>query len=520
VGVEQLHQKADIPQLIESAPITNLMYLIWNSRKDLQLAFDIGTAKGQQGLVHWYANSVQREYGLNPTDDTYPKGLVPNNGSSGKPPFLSHGLPRLEHRLRRSFRWLPRPLWDLGKAVWRRVLIVSARSAARHGAKQSRPSTLENLPPVADFGQDGANLVGYAHAELGMGEHVRMSAAALETTNIKFGLVNFDVGVSSREKANLEYGESCTRNKFRVNVFHINADQMLKAYCHLGEKFFKNRYNIGYWAWELSNCPKELVPIIGLVDEIWAPSRFIQTAFADVTNKPVEYMPLCVTLPTFEKRSRAFFGLPERRFLFIFVFDFLSYIDRKNPFATIRAFQAAFPGRFESVGLVIKVMNGDKTSQKWTQMTNLIGNDHRIHIINQTLSRGDVLALIDVCDCFISLHRSEGFGRGPAEAMYLGKPVVVTNYSGNTDFTISSNSCLVDYRLISVEPHQYVFPVGQVWADVDVDHAAWHMRRLVENSALAKDVGAKGKEFIRAHFDPITIGGIYANRINRICTEK
>jgi glycosyltransferase involved in cell wall biosynthesis len=124
--------------------------------------------------------------------------------------------------------------------------------------------------------------------------------------------------------------------------------------------------------------------------------------------------------------------------------------------------------------------------------------------------------LIDSCNSFVSLHRSEGFGRGPAEAMLLGKPVIVTNYSGNTDFTRPDNSCLVDYCLIPVRAGQYVFEEGQVWADVDIEHAAWHMKRLSEETTYATEIALRGQEFIREKFNSFVIGEIYARRLQEL----
>ncbi len=294
-------------------------------------------------------------------------------------------------------------------------------------------------------------------------------------------------------------------NRFRANIFHVNADQMLHTYCQLGAGFFRNRYNIGFWAWELAKCPVNWLPVISMVDEIWAPSRFIQDCFTEVTDKPVTYMPLCVELPTFQRRPRSYFGLPEGECLFLYTFDFLSYIHRKNPFAAITAFKKAFPKGGERAGLVLKVMKGDTDAPKWREMIELIDGDPRIHVINEVMSRSDVLALTEVCDCFLSLHRSEGFGRGPAEAMYLGKPVIVTAYSGNLDFTRPGCSLLVDYDLIPVERGQYVFE-SQVWADVDVSHAARHMLAVFEDSSEVRKMAKQGQHVIRTEFSYETIG--------------
>jgi glycosyltransferase involved in cell wall biosynthesis len=421
--------------------------------------------------------------------------------------------------------WRSRPdlqqAFDLAKATGQSGFIgwFDASAAQEYGLPRTGerlPSVTEPLGTKSALGQPGVNLVGYAHAEIGMGEHVRMTAAALSETAVAFGVLNFNVGVPSRQAATLEHGELMVENKFAANLFHINADQMLNAYCRLGPDFFSARYNIGYWAWELAKCPDDWVPVTGMMDEIWAPSRFIQEAFAAKTSIPVEYMPLCVTLPAVPEYGRQYFGLPDRSFIFLYTFDFLSYFDRKNPFAAIRAFKAAFPRQNGSVALVLKVMNGDTGSAQWRQMTELIDGDPRIIILNKTLDRHEVVGLIDLCDCFVSLHRSEGFGRGPAEAMYLGKPVIVTNYSGNTDFTLPDNSCLVDYKLVPVGAGQYPFHQGQVWADADVEHAAWFMKKVCSDTQFASEIATKGRDFIHENFNQRKIGSMYAERLKKL----
>src|SRR5512136_3068638 len=100
----------------------------------------------------------------------------------------------------------------------------------------------------------------------------------------------------------------------------------------------------------------------------------------------------------------------------------------------------------------------------------------RVIVIWKVFSDNEMRNLIRCCDCFVSLHRSEGFGLGMAEAMYMGKPVIATAYSGNLAFMNESISCLVDYKLIPVEEGQYPFPKGQVWADPDLDQAAYFVQ--------------------------------------------
>ncbi len=515
MAVEKIDDPAKIEQFLSDRYISNLMFLIWHSRKDLQQAFDLKTKTGQESYVAWYDVSVEREYGINPSVVTE----SPQDGTHvlSNKPSLYFRLRGFEHRLARASRWLPVIVRNKAKNVWLRLLAKAAFASTRITHNQDRRAqqvaTKSDLTDLQQHkGLPGVNLIGYAHTESGMGEHVRMSAAALTDTDVSFSVVNFDVGVPSRQRATLDHKSSCDSNKYKANLFHVNVDQMLLAYCHLGKSFFERRYNIGYWAWELSKCPEEWVPILGLVDEIWAPSRFIQNAFSEKTSLPVTYMPLCVSLPIFPKYSRQHFGLPERSFLFLFTFDFYSYINRKNPFASILAFKKAFDRNRNDVGLVIKVMNGDEKNENWKRMRELIDGDPRIFVLNMTMDRTEVLGLFDVCDSFVSLHRSEGFGRSPAEAMYLGKPVIVTNYSGNTDFTLADNSCLVNYKLEPVMEGEYIFEKGQVWADPDIEHAAWYMNKLVADTGYYQEVGKAGASYIHTHFSQSAIGNAYQKR--------
>jgi glycosyltransferase involved in cell wall biosynthesis len=454
--IESLDRPAAIQQFNANEQITNFLYLIWLSRPDLQSVFDITTVDGQAAYRGWAKDSVKREYGVAPV---FPDG--------------ANGIP---------------------SAAFQPGLVVRLKRMLARG----NGSTVSGAP--------GATLIGYAEGVLGMGEHVRMSAEVLARTRTKFGILDVDPGPHHKRAGSGGNFPMVNHNRYRTNIFHVNADQMLHAFSKLGPDFFRGRYNIGFWAWELAHCPANWLPVLDMVDEIWAPSRFIQQCFAAATDKPVIDMPLCVELPPVETRSRSYFGVPDDHCLFLYTFDFFSYMDRKNPFAAIRAFKQAFPAGSERAGLVLKIMKGDPEAPKWREMLDLIDGDPRIFVINEVMSRADVLALTEACDCFVSLHRSEGFGRGPAEAMYLGKPVIVTGYSGNMDFTRPGAALLVDFTLIPVERGQYVFEDGQEWAEVDLDDAAGHMRDVFEQKPHVSETAARGQQVIRSEFSYETVG--------------
>lgn len=369
--------------------------------------------------------------------------------------------------------------------------------------------------PAASDASKGVNMIGYAHGAFGMGEHVKMAARALSVWTDNFSIV--DVNSYSHERQPepdiLEWSDRPAR--YPTNVFHVNADAISGALNTIGPSLGAGRYNIGYWAWELSKVPSAWQPSIDFVDEIWAPSRFIQEGFQEATSKPVIYMPLCVDLSFDTWKRRKFFGLPEDKFLFLYYFDSHSYYQRKNPFAALRAFKAAFPHR-QDVGLVVKTQNARLGSNEWLELLALAEGDARIYVLNKTMTKGEVLSLQVECDCFVSLHRSEGFGRGPAEAMWMGKPVIVTGYSGNMDFTLPDNSLLVDYSLIRVRAGEYPFYKDQVWAEPDETHAAGQMRRLIEEDGLAQELGRRASALMRSEYSFKTIGKRYADRLKVI----
>lgn len=518
MGIEQLHRAADIPQLIEGVSITNLMYAIWCSRKDLQIAFDLNSSVGQDAYRRWCDASLLRDYGIGA--QTIDEAI--DNESTDRVSVISksnyHRLVRMESMLARLSRVLPSKIRASGRSCWNRLLARIARNVARKSktSNQTKNVTATQCVGKKNFALPGANLIGYVFSESGMGEHVRMSAASFSTTDINFGVINFGYGVPSRTKALLRHGTLESTNRYKANIFHINADQMIHVYGKLGENFFSNRLNISYPFWELSKFPTEWTPFLKVMDEVWAPTRFIQNSISNALSKAVHYMPVSIELPPVENKGRIFFGIPEGCFTFLATFDFFSYIHRKNPWAVVRAFMLAFPRLNENVCLVVKVMNADESNGDWKELKDIAARDRRIILINKVMTIDELLSLKLACDCYVSLHRAEGLGRGPMEAMLLGKPTILTNYSGSTDYAREDNSCLVNYSLIPIQEGQYVHFLDQVWADPDIEHAAWHMKNLANNADLCGRMGKTARDFINEHFSPARCGSLYKQRLHEL----
>ncbi len=369
---------------------------------------------------------------------------------------------------------------------------------------------------------EGAVLIGHPYAVLGRAEDIRTGACAFAAANVPFALRN-TFGEYGKEMATLHQDfpfmdRIDPHAAHKANIFFLNANEMDDAYAHLGPQFFAGRYNIGYFAWELSQFPEAWVNEFRYFDEIWAPSRFIQQAVADKASCPVVWMPLAVEPICSTSLSREYFGLPEDRFLVLFFFDFRSFIQRKNPWAALHAFAAAFQENHSApVNLVIKLIGADARPDDYRDfLASEAMRDPRVILINRVMTDREIKELVRLCDCFLSLHRSEGFGRGLAEAMYYGKPVVATGYSGNLDFMNEANSCLVDCTLIPVGAEEYPYGTGQRWAEPDAEQAAWYLRRLVTDSAYATGIGQQAAHYIQTYHSFAAIGARHRRRLERL----
>jgi len=285
------------------------------------------------------------------------------------------------------------------------------------------------------------------------------------------------------------------------------------------------RYVIGFWFWELPAVATALVPQIARVDELWVGSRFTAAAFRGHTDKPIHVMPVPIETAPNPRLSRADFGLPETGCLFLFHFDATSTPVRKNPWAVLRAFDRAFDSseRRREARLVIKTLHLSKLPEARERLVREVAAIGGI-LIDEDLSRSAMDALIGLCDVYVSLHRSEGFGMGMAEAMLLGLPVVATGYSGNLEFMTQANSCLTGYQVRPVEEAdvahqpglQRVYALGQLWADADIDDAARWMRWLYKNPAARRRIGAAASATIRRRYSSQAAGAVMTARLTEL----
>ena len=426
----------------------------------------------------------------------------------------------------RPVRWAVGRLSPETKQVARRLLgrpararrVAAARTSTLDAARVSRAATAaEHAPFVADrSGSDPrVNVVGHFRGESGMAEAARSLVTAAEAAGVRVALLSAsrtDALGPDQRLANAIGSDT----PHPVTVICVNANETAQLMDELGPGVTSGRYNIGFWFWELARLPDAWHGALDRVDEIWVASRFVAETMAAATSKPVRTVRLAVDATPSRAYRRWEFGLSDDMFTFLFTFNFNSYVARKNPLGTIKAFRVAFPGGNESVALVLKAMNADKGGDRIRLLEEAIDGDNRIRVIDRPMSRDEVFGLESVVDSYVSLHRSEGFGLGLAESMFLGKPVIGTAYSGNLEFMNDANSLLLDYRLMAVGDREYPFPAGQVWADPDVGQAADHMRRLVGDPAFGREIGARARSHMVQQFSAAAVGAGIAERLSQI----
>jgi glycosyltransferase involved in cell wall biosynthesis len=299
---------------------------------------------------------------------------------------------------------------------------------------------------------------------------------------------------------------------FRASVYHVNADQTLVVHDQLRHLFDAGTYNIGCWHWEMPELPDWWIPSAQPLDEIWAPSAFVQSAVSRKVTIPVVHMPHGVEVTGIEPCSARELGVPPGRFTFLCMFDFDSVVQRKNPQGAVEAFRRAFPNA-ESTALLVKTSHAAAHPHEYAALQEQLRDLPGVYLTDRMLSRGQVNGLLAACDGVVSLHRSEGFGLILAEAMYLGKPVVATGWSGNMDFMNGGNSCPVDYELVTLDETHLYYEAGEQWAEPDVDHAAHLMRRVAEDREYRARLGAQARNTMRSRFSPEAAGLRYRRRL-------
>lgn len=489
-------------------------------REDLIASFPDPHGADLPRFADWLFEGGRREYKL---EDVWLEGLSPLTATAQAPAAAVASSTRRMVRRANASSLASRLKWMAKRALGEeRMQALKRRIPGLAPAPAAEPSFATSALSRLSLARFGVNLGGYLSAETGMGEGGRGIARALAARGIPHALTNIELGVVARRE-DRSFGGADTNESYDINLLFVNADQVPHVARHLGHERFREKINIGFWLWELEEFPAMWRSSFDYFHEIWTPSMFCLDAIAGASPIPVRRVGLPVGFEAGPEllehgvSGRTAFGLPEDRFLFLFVFDFLSYIERKNPRALLAAFRRAFHAG-EKVSLVLKTVNASFNAEAAAALRRE-AEGLPVIFLDDYLGKDDVHRLMAACDAYVSLHRSEGFGLTLAEAMFLGKPVIATGYSANMDFMEVGNSLPVRYRLVEVEDEAGPYRKGARWAEPDVEHAAEQMRAVFADPSLARALGAEGRQRIVERHGSAAVGEEIARRLRRLVEE-
>ncbi len=534
-------------------PVTALCREIHARDKDLREAFpDI---RGRHGITMaaWFKDLRPSEYGLHEGFIEPVRRKLHDLSESGSYQLSRFGSPGFIHALLfRTVRYFrvrgdpptaPRPadgaeprsrpgpasrlkdrIAAVGLSTARKILPLDVRRrldmwtshgvAAQYGRAYRGGASGRVVAPGSHI-ETGINVVGYVHAELGVGESARAMIRACAAEGLPVKAVEFSVGCRARISETID--ESFfDGSPHGINVFHINADQAVFCFNHLGISLFEGRYNIGYWAWEAPEFPDRWDAAFPLYDEIWTPSTFVQRSVSMKSPLPVLTVPHAVAPSVDPRIDRSDLGLPDDGFIFLSLADFNSVPERKNPLGALDAFLRAFGSKPGRNFLALKLLNSDSNPEMMSRIYDRLHERSDVILITDPMDRAHVNALIYRCDCLVSLHRSEGFGLPMAEAMSLGKPVIATAWSGNMDFMTPHNSLLVDYELVTLDRGYGPYERGSTWAEPDIGHASQLMRSVTEDADGRARIGRRAAETMKSRFSAGAVGTMIRQRLERI----
>jgi glycosyltransferase involved in cell wall biosynthesis len=495
--------------------VSRLWWQIYGGRTDVQRVFPDALRRDRGGVLGWIRTSGAAEHKVDPRmcPPAAPgaEAVVPRGDDRLLPRLYASAIAPREAKVRSVVERLVRP----GSRQWRALGELRLRIGGIVPPLGGSLAPPHRRPTPAGLPW-GVNLAGYLGSEKGMGEAVRADIRCLEAAGIPYALNDF-VDIHNSENRE-QVGARRPDNPYRINLVHINADQVDQFVHDRGSAYLADRYNIGYWVWELSEFPAAWRSKFALFDEIWVPSSFVLDAISREASVPVVRIPHAMAPATaVEPLELAELALPRGAFVFLFVFDFCSLAARKNPLGLIEAFKRAF-GSADRRWLVIKCSHSEVDPDALAAMrAAAVGAN--VRIVDRVLERAEVRGLMARADCYVSLHRSEGFGLTIAEAMAIGKPVIATAYGGNTDFTTAANSVPVPYDLVPLERDHGPYRQGRVWAEPDLVRAAEAMRYVVAQPDAARALGARAARDVATMLSPSTIGRLVERRLRTVAGD-
>ena len=382
-------------------------------------------------------------------------------------------------------------------------------------------------PAVQGHSMADVQVIGPVTKASGLGQAMRASIAALETTGMEVQVVNFDLDNPAPD-GDVPHTPMGQARPARFSLLHLNAES-IPLFTAYAPDITDGSYTTASMFWELTRPAACHALALRMIDEIWAASEHGKTIYRDTFSGPIRVMGLANTVPPAADPlgARAAFvartGFAAEGFLCMASFDSFSFVQRKNPLGLIHAFREAFPQG--DAQLLLKTQNRTRVSDPaqqrvWSQIDALIKGDARFKILDDTLPHDDLLALMAGADAYLSLHRAEGWGFGMIEAMALGVPVLATGYSGNLAYCDTTTAWLVPASDVAPDPQDYMFtPKGGMWGDPDPHKAVTLLRQMADSPDAREGKAKAAQARVLRSYSPEAVGKRYATRIETVLRQ-
>jgi hypothetical protein len=367
--------------------------------------------------------------------------------------------------------------------LWYRIRLPFRRS------RWFRENTALTRPYVksegAVFGAEPVLVVGEFNASYGLSRGVTYDLDRIRELHRDITVVNIrDL------QAGPEGGPAVDRTRRYGTVYLMcQPDTYARIFKLFAPEQLAEAFRIGRWVWETPLFPSAWRFVVPLVHRVWSASEFSAAAFRQ-SGLPVEVHPYAVSPPPKVAGGRAVAGVPDSAFMGLAIMDIQSCPDRKNPWAHVRAWLAAF-GDDPSAVLVMKLRVGKRTRVVLDELRRIAGSAGNIKLMTQELTHQEIAALQSACDVYLSLHRSEGYGLNIEECLMIGKPAVATNWSANAEFGPKYPTYHpVGFTLIPYDDWLLHYQDDNFsWAEADIDEAAAKLRQV--RAGLTSSIAAK-----------------------------
>ncbi|MBB6332004.1 glycosyltransferase involved in cell wall biosynthesis [Chryseobacterium sediminis] len=367
----------------------------------------------------------------------------------------------------------------------------------------------------------GINVFGFINGEFGIAEATRLNCKAMQRAGIPLNLMNYDVR-TNHDNNDQTFTKFSDKADHPINLVQVSASvsEMSNFFEYFDYSFFERKYNILYMAWESETIPEDYLLNINLFDEVWTPSEYCKKCIEKYIASPVKVIPHPIDInlkPTEDSEALNFYNTDF--FNFLFIFDYNSSIQRKNVLNLIKVFRETFDGKDNKAFLTIKTSKSDKFSLEKQQIKEAIGDSVKIKVVEKIFDKNALNYVISTCDSYISLHRSEGFGLTMAEAMYFGKPVIATGYSGNLQFMNAENSFLVNAEKVSYGSDDLNYDSNTIWSEPSLEEASIYLKKIYEGGDDVKAASDNARKTITSDFSLEGVGKLIRERSEELISE-